>query len=78
MNFELWFAQYAVWERDSIMAEGEEKLLAEFHGVKHKKQDGILLLTSVRVAWSAEDQGEFKVNHPYPQIKGTKLASYIY
>ena len=62
-----------IWLRpDSIletgtMAEGE-KLVAEFPSVRHKKQDGVLLLTSARVAWSA---GEFfQVNYPYHQIKG--------
>ena len=49
------------------MAEGE-KLIAEFPSVRHKKQDGVLLLTSARVAWSAGDH--FQVNHPYHQIKG--------
>ena len=49
------------------MAEGE-KLITEFPSVRHKKQDGALLLTSARVAWSA---GEFfQVNYPYHQIKG--------
>lgn len=49
------------------MAEGE-KLVAEFPSVRHKKQDGVLLLTSARVAWSA---GELlQVNYPYHQIKG--------
>lgn len=46
----------------------EEKFLAEFHGVRHKKQDGILFLTSVRFAW---DSGNgLQVNHPYNLIKG--------
>ena len=55
------------------MAEGHgggttEKFLAEFHGVRHKKQDGILFLTSVRFAW---DSGNgLQVNHPYSQVKG--------
>ena len=49
------------------MAEGE-KLVAEFPSVRHKKQDGVLLLTSARVAWSAGEL--FQVNYPYHQIKG--------
>ena len=54
-------------EPEEQMAEGE-KLVAEFPSVRHKKQDGVLLLTSARVAWSA---GEFfQVNYPYHQIKG--------
>lgn len=52
-----------------MAAEGTaEKFLAEFHGVRHKKQDGVLFLTSVRFAW---DSGNgFQVNHPYSQVKG--------
>lgn len=53
------------------MADGE-KLVAEFPSVRHKKQDGVLLLTSARVAWSAGDH--FQVNHPYQQIKGGQLV----
>ena len=54
------------------MAEGEEEVLAEFPGVRHKKQDGILLFTSARVAWSSGEL--FSVNHPYHQIKGTLIS----
>lgn len=50
------------------MAEATEKFLAEFHGVRHKKQEGVLFLTSVRFAW---DSGNgLQVNHPYNQVKG--------
>jgi len=52
------------------MAEGE-KLIAEFPSVRHKKQDGALLLTSARVVWSAGEL--FQVNYPYHQIKGYKI-----
>lgn len=46
----------------------EEKFVAEFHSVRHKKQDGVLFLTSVRFAW---DSGNgMQVNHPYNQVKG--------
>lgn len=51
------------------MAEGEEKFIAEFHGVRHKKQEGVLLLTSARVAWSSGNV--FQINYPYHQIRGT-------
>lgn len=52
------------------MAEGE-KVVVEFHQVKHKKQPGVLLLTSARVAWSpGEIVQAFEINHPYHQIKG--------
>lgn len=52
------------------MAE-EEKVVFEVQGVKHKKQDGILLLTSVRVAWApGEILQTFQVDYPYQQIKG--------
>ena len=53
----------------TAMAEGEEKFIAEFHGVRHKKQEGVLLLTSVRVAWSSGNV--FQINYPYHQIRGT-------
>lgn len=50
-----------------------EKFLAEYHGVRHKKQDGVLFLTSVRFAW---DSGSgFQVNHPYSQVKGELISS---
>jgi len=54
------------------MADGE-KLVAEFPSVRHKKQDGVLLLTSARVAWSAGDH--FQVNHPYQQIKAQRISA---
>lgn len=48
-----------------------EELVAEFHGVKHKKEVGVLLLTSLRVAWAAGDIVQtFQANYPYQQIKG--------
>ena len=56
------------------MAEGE-KLVAEFTSVRHKKQDGVLLLTSARVAWSAGEL--FQVNYPYHQIKGQNQVGYV-
>ena len=49
----------------------EEKFLAEFHGVRHKKQDGVLFLTSVRFAWDSGN--DLQVNHPYSQVKGEPL-----
>ena len=55
------------------MAErAEEKFLAEFHGVRHKKQDGVLFLTSVRFAWDSGN--DLQVNHPYSQVKGEPLT----
>ena len=48
------------------MADGEE-VLAEIYGVRHKKQDGVLLLTSARIAWSSGDV--FQLNYPYQQVK---------
>lgn len=53
------------------MAAEQEELTAEFHGVKHKKQVGVLLLTSLRVAWAPGDIVQtFQANYPYQQIKG--------
>lgn len=49
----------------------EEKVVAEFDGVRHKKQLGVLLLTSLRVAWApGEIVQAFQVDYPYQQIKG--------
>lgn len=54
------------------MAAGAEKFLAEFHGVRHKKQEGVLFLTSLRLAW---DSGNgVQVNHPYTQVKGEPIT----
>ena len=54
----------------------EEKLVAEFVGVKHKKQLGVLLLTSLRVAWApGEIVQTFQVDYPYQQIKGQHALS---
>lgn len=47
----------------------EEKVVGEYQGVKYKKQDGVLVVTSLRVAWSRGGQ-TFDVNYPYQQIKG--------
>jgi hypothetical protein len=49
----------------------KEELVAEFHSVRHKKQLGVLLLTSLRVAWAPGDIVQaFQVDYPYHQIKG--------
>ncbi len=53
------------------MSEGES-ILAEFPDVRHKKQDGSLIFTSARVAWSLGDR--FQVNQPYHGIKGELKA----
>ena len=56
------------------MAE-KEKPLAEFPGVRHKKQDGVLLITSARVAWSQGDVlHSFQLNYPYQQIKAQRIS----
>ena len=56
------------------MAE-KEKPLAEFPGVRHKKQDGVLLITSARVAWSQGDVlHSFQLNYPYQQIKVQRIS----
>ena len=48
----------------------EEKVILEVPGVRHKKQDGILLLTSLRIAWApGEILQTFQVDYPYQQIK---------
>ena len=48
----------------------EEKLVLEISDVKHKKQAGTLLLTSLRVAWApGEIVQTFQVDYPYKQIK---------
>lgn len=55
----------------ALSEEPEEKLIAEFHDVRHKKQLGVLLLTSLRAAWApGEIVQTFQVNYPYKQIKG--------
>ena len=49
----------------------EEKVVLEIAGVKHKKQQGTLLLTSLRVAWApGEIVQTFEADYPYQQIKG--------
>lgn len=55
--------------RPAHMADGGERIVAKFHSVRHKKQDGVLLFTSGRVAWSCDDR--VQANYPYPEIKGT-------
>ena len=56
------------------MASDEEVPLLQVHSVRHKKKDGLLVLTSVRVAWCQGDaMDNFVVNHPYSQIKGTSF-----
>ncbi len=51
--------------------EGEVPLL-QVQNVRHKKKDGLLVLTSARVAWcQGERMDNFVVNHPYNLIKGT-------
>lgn len=51
--------------------EGEEKLIAEFREIRHKKQLGVLLVTTSRVAWAPGDMVQtFQADYPYQQIKG--------
>ena len=53
----------------------EEKLITEFHGVKLNKQRGVLVLTSLRVAWAPGDITEtFHANHLYEDIKGCSIT----
>ena len=73
LNFEL-FELLGLGSRLSSkvkMAE-KEQFVAEFHGVRHKKQEGVLLLTSARVAWSSGSV--FQINYPYNQIRGSRKA----
>ena len=56
------------------MAE-EEQPLAEFQGIRHKKQDGVLLITSLRVAWSpGEIFQSAQVSYKYNQIKSQRIS----
>ena len=56
----------------NMASEGEVPLL-QVHNVRHKKKDGMLVLTSVRVAWcQGETMDNFVVNHPYSLIKGPR------
>lgn len=53
------------------MAEAEEKVVLEFRDVKYKKELGVLVLTSLRVAWAPGDIVQtFQADFPYQQIKG--------
>ncbi len=53
----------------------EEKPLAEFQGVRHKKQNGVLLITSLRVAWCQGDIFQAaQVSYPYNQIKSQRIS----
>lgn len=55
-----------------VGVDGEEKVIAEFHGVRLKKQHGVLLLTSVRVAWApGEILQTFQANYLFQDIKGS-------
>ena len=55
----------------NMASEGEVPLL-QVHNVRHKKKDGMLVLTSARVAWCQGDSMDnFVVNHPYNLIRGT-------
>ena len=46
------------------------------HKLGHKKKDGVLVLTSARVAWCPEETMDtFVVNYPYQQIKGASQHS---
>lgn len=52
-----------------------ENPLAEFQRVKHKKQYGVLLITSLRVAWSpGEIFQAAQVSYPYNQIKSQRIS----
>lgn len=60
------------------MAE-EEKLVLQFQNVKHKKQNGVLLFTSLRVAWApGEIVQTFQADFPYQQIKGIINEVYMW
>lgn len=58
------------------MAQSEEKVLAQFSKVRYNKQDGVLFLTSARVAWApGEHQIKFQVNHPYTHIRAQRISA---
>ena len=47
-----------------------EQTLLEVFGVRFKKQEGVLILSSTTIGWTDEYSGEFKVKYHYQQIKG--------
>lgn len=52
-----------------------EQPLAEFQGVRHKKQDGVLLITSLRVAWCQGDIFQAaQFSFQYNQIKSQRIS----
>ena len=52
------------------MEEGGSALL-RVPGVRHKKQDGTLHLTSSEIGWSEESSGLVQISFPYHLIKCT-------
>ena len=54
-----------------VMSEAEETILV-VGNVRHKKQDGSLVLTRSRIAWSPEGSSELETNTLYTQLKSAE------
>jgi len=49
--------------------ESKEQVVLELPTVRCNKRNGMLLLTSQRIAWAEELSAEYKVSHHFQEIK---------
>ena len=51
--------------------ESTEQVVLELPNVRYNKRNGMLLLTSRRIAWAEELSPEYKITHQFCEIKST-------
>ena len=55
--------------------ESTEQVVLELPSVRYNKRNGMLLLTSRRIAWAEELSPEYKITHQFCEIKSIKIYS---
>ncbi|XP_065890472.1 general transcription factor IIH subunit 1-like isoform X2 [Dysidea avara] len=55
--------------------ESKEQVVLELPTVRCNKRNGMLLLTSQRIAWAEELSAEYKISHHFQEIKTQKISS---
>ena len=58
--------------------ESTEQVVLELPTVRCNKRNGMLLLTSQRIAWAEELSPEYKISHRFSEIKSTTIVYTIY
>lgn len=55
-----------------------EQVVLELPSVRYNKRNGMLLLTSRRIAWAEELSPEYKITHEFCEIKSTNSIRFLF